>query len=97
MVLPIDFSYPFFALVLLFNGLSTGAFAHRTVPGVMNSLPAADRGAGGGMNTTFQNSAQVLSIEIFFTLMIIGLAATLPHALDAGLTAHGVSPRRRRA
>jgi hypothetical protein len=42
------------------------------------------------MNQTFQNSAQVLSIGIFFTLMIIGLAATLPQSLAAGLHAHGV-------
>jgi hypothetical protein len=56
----------------------------------MNSLPAGDRGAGGAMNQTFQNSAQVLSIGIFFTLMIVGLAATLPSSLAAGLEAHGV-------
>jgi hypothetical protein len=56
----------------------------------MNSLPPGDRGAGGGMNQTFQNSAQVLSIGIFFTLMIIGLASTLPHTMFAGLRAHGV-------
>ena len=37
------------------------------------------------MNQTFQNSAQVLSIGIFFTLMIIGLASTLPHAMSSGL------------
>jgi hypothetical protein len=59
---------------------------------VMNSLPKADRGAGGAMNQTFQNSAQVLSIGIFFTLMIIGLSATLPHTLSAGLQQHGVDP-----
>ena len=40
----------------------------------MNSLPPEHRGAGSGMNTTFQNSAQVLSIGIFFTLMIVGLS-----------------------
>jgi hypothetical protein len=56
----------------------------------MNSLPAADRGAGSGMNTTFQNSAQVLSIGIFFTLIIVGLSDHLPAALVNGLTAHGV-------
>jgi hypothetical protein len=56
----------------------------------MNSLPRGDRGAGGAMNQTFQNSAQVLSIGIFFTLMVIGLAATLPHAMTSGLEAHGV-------
>jgi hypothetical protein len=56
----------------------------------MNSLPAEHRGAGSGMNTTFQNSAQVFSIGIFFTLMIVGLSSTLPHSLYQGLTAHGV-------
>jgi hypothetical protein len=56
----------------------------------MNSLPAHHRGAGAGMNQTFQNSAQVLSIGIFFTLMILGLSATLPHTLAAGLEANGV-------
>jgi hypothetical protein len=56
----------------------------------MNSLPATDRGAGGGMNQTFQNSAQVLSIGIFFTLMILGLASTLPETMLGGLQAHGV-------
>ena len=43
------------------------------------------------MNSTFQNSAQVLSIGIFFTLMIIGLASTLPSALYHGLVTHGLS------
>jgi hypothetical protein len=71
-------------------GLSMGAFAAPNRAGVMNSLPARHRGAGAGMNQTFQNSAQVLSIGIFFTLMIVGLAATLPHTLAAGLQSNGV-------
>jgi hypothetical protein len=57
---------------------------------VMNSLTPGDRGAGGGMNQTFQNSAQVLSVGVFFTLMILGLAASLPHTMASGLEAHGV-------
>jgi MFS family permease len=89
-LLPVDFSYPVFAGVLLLMGLSMGAFAAPNRAGVMNSLPAEHRGAGGGMNQTFQNSAQVLSIGIFFTLMIIGLSATLPHSLASGLQANGV-------
>ena len=90
MLLPVDFSYPTFAALLLCNGIGMGMFASPNRAAVMNSLPASDRGAGGGMNSTFQNSAQVLSIGIFFTLMIIGLSSTLPHALQSGLTAHGV-------
>jgi MFS family permease len=91
LLLPIDFSYPLFAVVLLLNGVSMGLFASPNRAAVMNSLPRGDRGAGGAMNQTFQNSAQVLSIGIFFTLMIIGLAATLPGAMSSGLEAHGVS------
>ncbi|EQD44082.1 transmembrane efflux pump (multidrug resistance related protein) [mine drainage metagenome] len=91
MLLPIDFNYAAFAAILMFSGLSMGAFAAPNRAAVMNSLPARDRGAGGGMNSTFQNSAQVLSIGIFFTLMIIGLSTTLSTTLVQGLVQHGVS------
>jgi MFS family permease len=83
MLLPTDFAYPEFAAILALTGISMGMFASPNRAGVMNSLPAGDRGAGGGMNQTFQNSAQVLSIGIFFTLMILGLAATLPRRSSA--------------
>jgi MFS family permease len=90
MLLPVDFSFPAFAVILFLNGVFMGMFASPNRAAVMNSLPAGDRGAGGGMNQTFQNSAQVLSIGIFFTLLIIGLSASLPEALSGGLQAHGV-------
>jgi len=89
-LLPTNFPFPLFALVLALNGISMGMFASPNRAAVMNSLPPGDRGAGGGMNQTFQNSAQVLSIGIFFTLMILGLAGSLPHTMTAGLQAHGV-------
>jgi MFS family permease len=89
-LLPINFSYPAFAAILLLNGLAMGAFAAPNRAGVMNSLPAQHRGAGGGMNSTFMNSAQVFSLGIFFSLMIAGLAADLPHTLSSGLIAQGV-------
>jgi MFS family permease len=89
-VLPVDFSYGWFALILLLNGIGMGLFASPNSAGVMNSLPPAQRGAGAGMLATFMNSASVLSIGVFFTLMIVGLAAGLPHALQGGLVAHGV-------
>jgi MFS family permease len=91
MMLPIDFAYPVFAAILLLLGISMGMFASPNRAAVMNSLPAADRGAGGGMNQTFQNSAQVLSVGIFFTLLIVGLSSSLPGALSSGLEAHGVA------
>ena len=99
-LLPIDFPFPLFALVLLLIGVSMGMFASPNRAAVMNSLPPQDRGAGGGMNQTFQNSAQVLSIGIFFTLMILGLASDLPHTLASGLAGArrlGGDGQRRRA
>jgi MFS family permease len=89
-LLPIDFGYVEFAGVLLLLGMSFGMFSSPNRAAVMNSLPPQDRGAGGAMNQTFQNSAQVLSVGIFFSLMIAGLATNLPHTLTAGLHAHGV-------
>jgi MFS family permease len=89
-VLPVNFSYVWFALILLLNGIGMGLFASPNSAGVMNSLPPTQRGAGAGMMATFMNSASVLSIGVFFTLMIIGLASALPHTLQAGLVAHGV-------
>jgi MFS family permease len=91
LLLPTNFAYVWFAAVLFLNGLSIGLFAAPNRAAVMNSLPRGDRGSGGGMNQTFQNSAQVLSIGIFFTLMIIGLSTTLPQTLSSGLEAHGVA------
>jgi MFS family permease len=88
--LSINFAYWAFALLLLMNGLAQGTFAAPNRAGVMNSLPPQHRGVGSGMNTTFQNSGQVLSIGIFFTLMIVGLSGTLPGALYHGLVTHGV-------
>ncbi|HEY2631805.1 MAG TPA: MFS transporter [Solirubrobacteraceae bacterium] len=91
MLLPTDFTYWTFAAVLFLTGISMGMFASPNRAAVMNSLPPGDRGAGGGMNQTFQNSAQVLSIGIFFTLLIVGLASSLPETAQAGLQAHGLS------
>ena len=88
--LPVDFDYRWFALLLLLSGLGMGLFASPNQTGIMNSLPPQRRGVGAGMSTTFQNSAMVLSIGIFFSLMIAGLASTLPGTMSAGLIAQGV-------
>src|SRR2546423_4158892 len=91
-VLPVDFSYPWFAVVLVLNGIGMGLFASPNSAGVMNSLPPSERGAGAGMLATSMNTASVLSIGVFFTLMIVGLASALPHTLQSGLVQHGVPP-----
>ena len=90
-LLPVDFSYPVFAIALVLNGLGMGIFFSPNRASVMNALPPNERGAGGGMVATFMNSGQVLSIGIFFSLMIVGLSGTLHDSLLTNLTAHGVS------
>ncbi len=90
--LPADFSYPVFAAVIFLNSVGMGLFIAPNQTGIMNSLPPAQRGSGAGMATTFNASSQVLSIGIFFTLMILGLASALPAALSHGLVAQGVAP-----
>jgi MFS family permease len=89
-ILPMNFPYPAFAVLILLAGLSMGLFSAPNTSSVMNSLPADQRGGGAGMLNTFQNSASVLSIGIFFTIITLGLAATLPHTLFTGLTGQGV-------
>jgi len=90
-LLPVNFSYPVFAFVIILNGLGMGVFFSPNRASIMNSLPVNQRGAGGGMAATFMNSAMVLSIGIFFSLMIVGLSGGLHHSLFEGLRAHGVS------
>jgi MFS family permease len=90
MLLPVNFSYWLFAIIIFFNGIGSGLFASPNTSAIMSSVPARDRGAASGMRSTFQNSGMSLSIGIFFSLMIAGLAATLPRTLTSGLRAQGV-------
>jgi MFS family permease len=91
MLLPTDFNYWAFAGLLVLNGIGSGLFSAPNTSAIMSSVPADRRGAASGMRGTFFNSGTSLSIGIFFSLMIVGLAQTLPRALMSGLEAHGVS------
>jgi MFS family permease len=88
--LPVDFPYWVFALIIAGNGFGSGLFASPNRAEMMNSVPADQRGAAGGMIATFQNTAFVLSIGVFFSLMVAGLSSKLPGALSSGLTAQGI-------
>ena len=90
MLLPVDFSFWVFALLIFGNGIGSGLFASPNTSAIMSAVPARHRGSASGMRSTFQNSGMSLSIGIFFSLMIAGLAATLPRTLSSGLTAQGV-------
>ncbi|MGH7765266.1 MAG: MFS transporter [Candidatus Dormibacteraceae bacterium] len=90
MLLPADFSFPVFGLLIFINGVSMGLFASPNTAGIMNSVPARHRGVASGIRVTFNNVGLPLSIGLFFTLMIVGLNSTVPATMYAGLTANGV-------
>jgi MFS family permease len=90
-MIPVDFNYWVFAVLVFFNGLGGGIFTAPNTAAIMSSVPAAQRGAASGVRATFFNAGSSLSIGIFFSLMIIGLANTLPSAMSSGLQEQGVS------
>jgi MFS family permease len=92
MLLPVDFPFPAFALLIAANGIGSGMFASPNSSSIMGSVPARQRGAASGMRSTFQNSGTAVSIGVFFSVMIAGLASTLPTTLASGLRNHGVAP-----
>lgn len=90
MLIPANFPYWLFALLLLVNGVGSGMFSSPNTSAVMSAVRPEHRGSASGMRATFLNSGSALSIGIFFTFMIVGLAGTLPTVLRAGLTGQGV-------
>ena len=90
LLLPIDFSYWQFALLIALNGIGSGMFAAPNTSAIMSSVPANQRGVASGMRATFQNSGTSVSIGVFFSLLIAGLHSTLPRTLNVGLHAQGV-------
>jgi MFS family permease len=91
MMIPVDFNYWVFALLVFLNGLGGGIFTAPNTAAIMSSVPAAERGAASGVRATFVNAGTSLSIGIFFSLMIVGLAHTLPQAMSTGLQQQGIS------
>jgi MFS family permease len=90
LALPVNFSYGWFAVLIVLNGIGVGMFSAPNSSSIMGSVPASQRGVASGMRSTFQNSGTALSIGVFFSLMIAGLAGSLPRTLTAGLQSHGV-------
>nr|WP_307856920.1 MFS transporter [Mycolicibacter acidiphilus] len=91
-LIPVDFDYRVFAVLVFLNGLGGGIFTAPNSAVVMSSVPADQRGSASGVRATFFNAGTSLSIGIFFSLMVIGLANTLPGAMGAGLQQQGVAP-----
>ncbi|WP_110918537.1 MFS transporter [Mycolicibacterium rhodesiae] len=91
LMIPVNFNYWVFAVLVFLNGLGGGIFTAPNTAAIMSSVPASQRGAASGVRATFFNAGSSLSIGIFFSLMIVGLAQTLPGAMSEGLQAQGVS------
>ena len=89
-LIPVNFNYWVFALLVFLNGVGGGIFTAPNTAAIMSSVPPTQRGAASGVRATFFNAGSSLSIGIFFSLMIIGLANTMPSALNAGLQRQGV-------
>jgi MFS family permease len=90
-VIPVNFDYRLFAALIFLNGLGGGIFTSPNTAAIMSSVPAAERGAASGIRATFTNAGMSLSIGTFFSLMIAGLAHSLPAALSSGLQQQGVA------
>jgi MFS family permease len=90
MLLQADFDYWMFAALLLLNGVGSGLFSAPNGTQTMNAVPAGERGQASGIRATAMNSGQVLSIGLFFSLMIVGLAMSLPQAMQAELVTEGL-------
>ncbi|MGB5113286.1 MAG: MFS transporter [Mycobacterium sp.] len=91
LLIPVNFDYWMFALLVFLNGLGGGIFTAPNTAAIMSSVPATQRGAASGVRATFFNAGSSLSIGAFFSLMIVGLANTLPEVMSSGLQAQGVS------
>ena len=89
-LIPVDFDYRVFAVLIFLNGLGGGIFTAPNTAAIMSSVPAAERGAASGIRATVTNAGMSLSIGIFFSPMIAGLAHSLPATLSAGLQQQGV-------
>ncbi len=90
--LPANFSYAAFAPVIFLNGLGFGLFSAPNSMAIMNAAPARHRGAASGVLATLMNSGFVLSIGVFFSLMIVGLSSSLPGVIRSRLAHEGVAP-----
>jgi MFS family permease len=89
-LLPADFNYWLFSFLLLLNGLGTGLFSAPNSIQIMNAVPARERGQASGTRATTMNAGGLLSIGIFFSLMIAGLASSLSQTMQASLVAQGL-------
>lgn len=89
-LLPTNFAYWQMGTLLFVQGCGMGMFAAPNAAAVMNSVPPENRGVASGMLATLQNTGQQVSLAIFFTIVIIGLASGLGTSVHQALGAANV-------
>ena len=90
LTIPVDFNYPLFAAIIFLDGMSIGLFMSPNIAAIMNSLPPEHRGAGSGMRATIMNVGNPISMAVIFSLMVVGLNASMPAAMYNGLVKNGI-------
>jgi MFS family permease len=88
-VLPYNFDYIEFALVLFMMGVGGGMFGSPNSSSIMNSVPPQDRGVASGMMFTIMNTSFTVSMAIFFTIVIVGITQRFPEAMTTSLASIG--------
>ncbi|MGA2122612.1 MAG: MFS transporter [Methanoregula sp.] len=86
-ILPYNFDYLPFALALLIMGMGNGMFSSPNAAAIMNSVPAEERGVASGTMSTLMNSGFVLSMGMFFSIVVVGLTSAFPPTFSAALSA----------
>jgi MFS family permease len=90
LALPVVFNYLHFALLILLNGLAMGMFIAPNTASIMNSISKQHRGVSSGMRATLNNLGIPLSIGVFFSLVILGMSASMPETMYSQLVEYGV-------
>jgi MFS family permease len=90
-VLPYNFGLLEFVFVEFMMGVGSGMFSSPNTAAIMLSVPSQDRGVASGMISTLKNTANMASMGVFFTVVIMGITLKFPEAMTASLTSIGAT------
>lgn len=91
LAMPVNFNYAIFGVTIFIVGVGQGMFMSPNTASIMNSVPPEFRGVASGMRTTIFNVSYMLSLVVFFTILVFGVSAQLPKALYSGLIAQNIN------
>jgi len=88
-LLPYNFDYWELGILIFLMGIGNGMFSSPNSSSIMNSVPSQDRGVASGMMFTLSNSANTLSMAVFFTIVIVGIQEAFPGATHTSFASFG--------